>query len=144
MTSRIEGQNGIQATGYSVTIGKGEKKTPQKMLFDKVENLSPREQYQQEVLSFGKPLITRGMSRTINGQVVHTPTNKPLSTDEINKALKRKDLDKDTRLLYELELKRQQQGGFLTQEQGEQWIGLQNRQAEKHMQKMKDILKNGF
>ena len=65
------------------------------MLFDEMKILSPREQYQQEVLSSGKPLITRGMSRTINGQVVHTPTNEPLSTDEINKTLKRKDLDKN-------------------------------------------------
>lgn len=141
---RIEGQREVQTTGYHVTIGAGERKTPKDLLFDKMKKLSPREQYQQEVLMSGKPLITRAMSRTINGQVVHTPTNEPLFPDEIKKALKRKDLDKDTRLLYNLELKRQQQGGYLTPEQGKLWIDMQNRQAEKHMQKMKDILKNGF
>lgn len=144
MTNRIEGQRGIQITGYLVNKEVTQQKTPKKSLFGESDGASARTQYQQSILSSGKPLITRGLSRVINGQIVTTPTSEPLSADEINKALKRKDLDKDTRLLYNLELKRQQQGGYLTPEQGKQWVDMQNRQAEKVEQKLNNILKNGF
>ena len=122
MTNRIEGQRGIQITGYLVNKEVTQQKTPKKSLFGESDGASARTQYQQSILSSGKPLITRGLSRVINGQIVTTSTSEPLSADEINKALKRKDLDKDTRLLYNLELKRQQQGGYLTPEQGKQWV----------------------
>ena len=147
MTVRVNSQDGIQSTGYHVTKEAGAKSSDslRKMLFGESTKVpTPREQYQAEVLTLGKPLITRGLTRIVNGQEVTTPTNEPLSQDEIKKTLKRKDLDKDTRLLYNLELKRQQQGGHLTEAQGKQWVDLQNRQTEKHMAKMKNILKNGF
>ena len=88
MTNRIEGQRGIQITGYLVNKEVTQQKTPKKSLFGESDGASARTQYQQSILSSGKPLITRGLSRVINGQIVTTSTSEPLSADEINKALK--------------------------------------------------------
>ena len=115
-----------------------------KKISEKLTGNTPRERYQRDVILGGKPLITKGYTRTVNGQQVTLPSAEPLSVEDLQKGLKNKKLDKDTRKLYELELKRQQQGGFLTLEQADEWIEIQNRQAVQSFQNMKDILNKGF
>ena len=61
MTNRIEGQRGIQITGYLVNKEVTQQKTPKKSLFGESDGASARTQYQQSILSSGKPLITRGL-----------------------------------------------------------------------------------
>ncbi len=105
------------------------------------ELLKLKQEYKKEseiakIIMEGRPLITHGITRTVNGQQVTTPTNEPLTPAEIKEALKNKKLDKDTRLTYELELKRQQQGGYLTREQAEQIYDKNERAKEKFWNKI--------
>ena len=150
MQFRVDGHDTTSVKGLRDTFQKSQK--PQK--FEQIakwqielrSTTSPRRKYQLETLIYGKPLVTKGMTRTVNGHQVTQSTNQPLSPAEIEKTLKRKDLDKDTRLTYELELKRQQQGGHLTVEQGQQWIDIQEREAKKfqgNIEGYMDQIQNG-
>ena len=81
-----------------------------------------------DVVTSGKPLITSANSR-YNGKVFQS-TGQAISVEVLQNVLKqRKNLDKDQRLVIELEIARQQQGGYLTPEQQQQYTEICKRKA---------------
>ena len=142
---KINPQEPIRGKG-SLTPASGSPRnaTDLKALFKPRESQDERELEAYKLMMDGKPLVTKGMTRTINGQVVTTPTKTPLSKREIQEKLKDKNLDPDTRAIYELELKRQEQEGYLTLDQAKQLYDINQRSKEKFWNNFEDQAKQKY
>ncbi len=120
-----------------------------KLLFEKAKNASQnptmmfnfpaKEMDILDLVTSGKPLITSGYSRH-NGKVLQS-TGQAISAEVLQNVLKqRKNLDKDTRMVIELEIARQQQGGLLTPEQQQQYTDLCNKKASEARERFGQLL----
>lgn len=129
-------------TGYLVPAKKPAKTTatakPKKNMVQEAMNelysKSPMMyHFTKDRMSCGDPLITVAYDRG-SGRGCQS-TGKEVPIEVLQEKLKNKKLDKDMRATIELEIKRQQQYGVLTEEQTAQWEKICERKREESLKK---------